>query len=279
MGRMQATVRSSSWWPGNRLRQGAVVRPSLASIDSAGRTAVRRAAGHFANLLFPPQCTYCATEIESGALCSSCTARLTIDPGPSCVRCGARTPNLRTPGPDCVRCRDLKLHFSRVVSLGVYQHELRMTVLRAKHAGQSGLALAAAELMWERRADALRALGCDVVGAIPIFWRRRWSHGGNPPELLAERWSERLGLGPGERLLRRVRNTQPQTEIPVAQRFRNVRGAFALERGYTIQGARVLLVDDVVTTGATCSEAAKALRAAGAADVAVACLARAEGHV
>jgi ComF family protein len=154
-----------------------------------------------------------------------------------------------------------------------------MTVLRAKHAGQSGLALAVAELMWERRSERLRGLGCDVVCAVPMYWRRRWSHGGNPPELLAERWSQRLGLGPGERLLRRVRNTLPQTEIPVAQRFRNVRGAFALERGYTIRGARVLLVDDVMTTGATCSEAAKALRSAGAAEVAVACLARAEGHV
>jgi ComF family protein len=171
----------------------------------------------------------------------------------------------------------LKLHFSLVVSLGVYQAELRLAVLRAKHAGQSALAIAAAELMWERRAERLRELGCDVVCAVPLHWRRRWAHGGNPPELLAECWSRRLGLG-HERFLRRLRNTAPQTEVPVAQRFRNVRGAFALARGYAIEGARVLLVDDVVTTGATCSEAARALKAAGAAEVAVACLARAEGH-
>lgn len=275
---MLTTVRGSSWWPGRRLRRR-FVPPSLATIDSAGRRVVRQAVGHFADLLFPAQCAYCASEIEHGVLCPTCIARLTIDPGPTCVRCGARTPDLRSPAPDCVRCRDLKLHFSRVLSLGVYQAELRMTVLRAKHAGQSGLALAAADLMWERRAERIRALGCDVVCAVPIFWRRRWSHGGNPPELLAERWSQRLGLGPGERLLRRTRNTAPQTEVPVAQRFRNVRGAFVLERGYAIQGAKVLLVDDVMTTGATCSEAAKALRAAGAAEVAVACLARAEGNV
>jgi ComF family protein len=277
MGRLLASMRANSWWPGNTLRRGRGAA-ELARIDSAGRRVVRQAASHFADLLFPAQCAYCAVELEEGLLCSACVTKLTIDPGPTCQRCGARIPDLRLAGPDCVRCQDLKLHFSRVVSLGVYQAELRMTVLRAKHAGQTSLMLAAAELMWQRREDQLAALECDVVCAVPMYWRRRWSHGGNSPELLAESWSRHLGLGPGERLLRRTRHTLPQTEIPVSQRFRNVRGAFCLQRGFDIRGAKVLLVDDVMTTGATCSEAAKALRAAGAVDVSVACLARAEGH-
>lgn len=75
-------------------------------------------------------------------------------------------------------------------------------------------------------------------------------------------------------LLVRTRKTLPQADLPPSRRFENVRGAFRLAAGYDIRGARVLLVDDILTTGATCSEAAKVLKQAGAASVAVAVIAR-----
>lgn len=79
-------------------------------------------------------------------------------------------------------------------------------------------------------------------------------------------------------ILIRQRNTLPQARLPPSRRFANVRGAFRIRRPDAVRGARVLLVDDVLTTGATCSEAAKMLKQAGAASVAVAVVARAQGR-
>jgi predicted amidophosphoribosyltransferase len=102
--------------------------------------------------------------------------------------------------------------------------------------------------------------------------------GVNSPELLAECLGKKLGI-PVVRTLRRRRYTRPQKDVLPHERFRNVRGAFGLRlwHGKRLKDARVLLVDDILTTGATCSEAAKLLKQAGAAVVAVAVVARADG--
>jgi predicted amidophosphoribosyltransferase len=86
-----------------------------------------------------------------------------------------------------------------------------------------------------------------------------------------------LNIPVRRRLLVRCRNTLPQAGLQPLQRFRNMRGAFRVRRGAGVEHARVLLVDDVLTTGATCSEAAKMLKQAGASMVAVAVVARAQG--
>jgi len=111
-----------------------------------------------------------------------------------------------------------------------------------------------------------------------MFWVRKLGRGINSPEILAEMVAQAAHAPVRGRVLVRKRNTIRQMELPPPERFRNLRDAFRLRLGYDLQGARVLLVDDVLTTGATSSAAAETLKRAGVGFVAVAVLARAEGH-
>lgn len=115
----------------------------------------------------------------------------------------------------------------------------------------------------------------DLVTATPMHWRRRWQRGFNQAELLANEVSRRTGIKTA-RLVRRRKSTPPQAGLTRAARRTNVAGAFELAPGVDVRGLRVLLVDDVLTTGATASACAAVLKRAGAKYVAVLTLARAD---
>ncbi len=118
-------------------------------------------------------------------------------------------------------------------------------------------------------------LEADFLLPIPMHWTRWLARGVNSPELVASCLSRVLRVPVRRRILARRRRTAPQRDLSPAARFRNLAGAFRVRRRAKLRGARVLLVDDILTTGATCSEAAKMLKQAGAAMVAVAVVARA----
>jgi ComF family protein len=175
----------------------------------------------------------------------------------------------------CTHCRGLTLHFEQAVRLGPYEGALREVVLRLKHAPGALLA----ELLGERWAvwcePRLRALQADVVVPVPLHWLRRFRRGYNQSEALARSLAQHLGLPCRPGWLRRIRNTPHQTGRSPSGRRSNVQDAFRARPRAALHGRTVLLIDDVLTTGSTCSEAAKALRKAGAARVVVAVLARA----
>ena len=157
--------------------------------------------------------------------------------------------------------------------LGGYGDELRTAVLRAKRPGAETVAAALGRLLVRRHRDVLAAWGCDVVVPVPMHWTRRMMRGTSAAEEIARQVAADLGL-PCRRLLARVRATRMQNELPFEERPGNVRGAFRARRGTA--GRRILLVDDVVTTGGTLAECRRALAAAGAAAVHAAAAARAE---
>jgi ComF family protein len=177
----------------------------------------------------------------------------------------------------CSRCRDEPFRFDAAVRLGPYDGLLRDAVLRMKYHTGEGLAELLGELWADHDGAALRALGADLVVPVPLHWRRRWLRGYNQSEALAYGLAVRLRLPCGAFGLRRIRATPMQTAQTLASRRENVRGAFAAARDHRLAGKTVLLVDDVMTTGATASEAARALRSAGAERVVVAVFARAHG--
>jgi len=135
------------------------------------------------------------------------------------------------------------------------------------------------ELLTQRRGDQIRALKPDLIIPIPMHWLRRLVRKGNNPDILAATVAESLDLPYRSRILRRIRNTKPQKGLNAVERRRNPVGAFGVTAGYDIKGARILLIDDVLTTGATCHHAAKTLRQTGASSVMVAVLGRTIGDL
>ncbi|MBN1394690.1 MAG: ComF family protein [Pirellulales bacterium] len=240
-----------------------------------GVRALRRAGF---DLLFPPRCAFCHVELIDPPpdfdLCPDCEIRFGPEEWIGCPRCGAPR-NADYSIDDCPSCQNLQLWFDSVVALGNYHAELRDAVLKMKRPWHDPLSVAMGWLLWKRRRAELARVQADAIVPVPMYWRRRLKRGKNHSETLARCLAKSLGVPVCWNVLTRRRNTQLHSGLSRAQRFRNVRGAFQVKRPERVRDMRILLVDDVLTTGATCSEAAKTLKRAGAATVAVAVVARA----
>jgi predicted amidophosphoribosyltransferase len=287
--RMAATFRNG--W--QRLRKCATLTARMRShFDVPGAAKVMRRG--LADLLFPPSCANCATELNetTGAdrdvsLCDGCLEEMEIFSEPMCGRCAAPIPGILRAAnlvalesrarAGCYRCSKRKLWFDETVALGAYEGSLREIVLRMKRAEGDSLSLTIGRLLIKRREGRLAEIGADVVAPIPSHWRRRIVHRTNSAAVLAEVLAGHMRVPLAERLMRRSRYTVRQSDLSPSARWTNMRRAFSVRAGYHLKDAHVLLVDDVLTTGATCSEAARALRRAGAARVTVAVIARAIG--
>jgi ComF family protein len=231
------------------------------------------------DLIYPPRCLMCGRPPISrqDRFCKTCAGELFHDPHLCCPRCAARVGPHAVRDGNCVACRQNPVAFTAVVRLGPYDGVLREAVLRLKSAHNEGLAELLGECLAEKRQERLGALGAQVIVPVPLHWRRRLARGYNQSAAIAH------GLGVGLRLpcrylwLWRIRATASQKTLPGHLRWDNVRDAFRARGGKRLAGLHVLLVDDVMTTTATASEAARALLRGGAARVSVAVLARAEG--
>jgi len=242
------------------------------------RTLGRELGAGLLHLLYPGSCASCGRSLIVGDkdFCPSCRVALTADPYPTCPRCGGTVGPFGLVQGGCSRCRGGHFHFDGVLRLGPYEGLLRELVLRLKHSTGEGLGESLGHLWAQHAQVPLRGAGASVVVPVPLHWWRRWSRGYNQSEVLAQALATCLGLPCRPRCLRRIRNTPQQTRQTPAARRDNVRGAFRARHGSTVRGRSILLVDDVLTTGSTCSEAAGALRQAGAARVTVAVLARSQ---
>jgi ComF family protein len=233
------------------------------------------------DLLFPPCCVCCDTEIIGGRgalpFCERCLTRLGPEVWRGCKRCGSELTEEDGEDEPCIACCQSRLRFDDVVTLGRYHAELRDAVLRMKRPAHQAITIAVGQLLAQRRREQLAELGADLIVPVPMHWRRRLKRGKNSPDVIARCLGESLGIPVRRGILVRRKNTSPQASLTPKGRFENVRNAFRIRRPAAVNGKRVLLVDDVLTTGATCSEAAKTLKAAGAAAVAVAVVARTQG--
>jgi ComF family protein len=240
---------------------------------------LRNLAAGMAHLVYPKVCWVCGQflDLDSSLLCPRCAFSLTNDPHSTCPRCSSSVGPFAASEEGCVQCRELSLGFDRALRLGPYEGLLREVILRMKHQAGEGLAEAVANLAAERLADRLRPLQPSLVMSIPLHWTRRLARGFNQSETLARRLAKELGIPCRSSWLRRTRRTPLQTEQPSpAARLANVHNAFQLRPGVKLAGQVVVLVDDVMTTGATLGEAARALRPAKPAQIVAAVLAH--GH-
>jgi ComF family protein len=213
------------------------------------------------------------------ALCGRCWRSLERMPVEGCARCGWPFPDPAgargTEVPLCQRCRETRDHFR--VARGVLRYRddgiARAAILLVKHGRRLSLLRHLARLLAESAPQYLSLRDWDGLVPVPLYWVRRWRRGFNQAEVLARAVGRRHGLPVLGRTLSRVRATPFQSGDFEARR-RNVRDAFAVRR--EVAGRRLLLVDDVFTTGATANACAVVLLHAGAAEVGVLTLARVE---
>lgn len=236
--------------------------------------------GSCAELLFPNICLLCGRLQATGAdrICHRCQRALSADDVARCPRCAKPLPQYATADAEgCPLCRTKRLRFDRAVALGTYGGEVRELVLRIKQPRHEALCLAAGELLAERIVCELNGTLPDLVVPVPMHWLRKLLRGTNDAEVLAEAVASQLHRPIQMRLLRCLRPTRKQGTLLPTERRLNVRGAYEVRRRAKISGAHVVIVDDVMTTGATANELAKVVHRAGAAQVTVAVIARGVG--
>ncbi|MBI1874467.1 MAG: ComF family protein [Acidobacteria bacterium] len=244
---------------------------------------VRSALDGLLALLLAPRCAACEALLSrplDGAVCEGCWERIRLITPPACRLCGDPLPSWRTATLEngtCPRCRRAPGHIDRGGSAGHYEGALRSIVHALKYEGRRSIAPDLAALMRSRCRDLL--LDADAIVPVPLHARRLRARGFNQAEEIARH----LEL-PVMACLWRQRDTQPQNELPASRRHRNVRDAFGLKetragawrRGRwgqpcadspSIAGKRLVLVDDVSTTGATLQECARMLKLGGAREV------------
>lgn len=230
------------------------------------------------HLVFPATCAGCgdSDDIYEG-FCRCCNRELLrLAVLKYCPRCGATVgPGLQAGEDGCWACPDVSPRFGRLVRVTPYAQPLRRAAIRMKYHRRTQVAGHLVRLLAEAVLARCDTASLDVVLPVPMHWMRRLARGVNHSAVLAGGVAARLGLPLGEELVR-VRNTPPQVRLPASRRAENVRGAFAVTRSAGLKGAHVLLIDDVLTTGATANEATRTLLAAGAEHVTVAVLAKAE---
>ncbi len=232
-------------------------------------------------LIFPKICWICGQLLTpgQGAVCPTCHLALTGDRSATCPRCSSTVGPFSQVQQGCPACRNSHFAFECALRLGPYDGLLREAVLRLKNQGGEPLGAVLARLWVAHARCRFLEWKPDVVVPVPLHWWRRWHRGYNQAETLARVIAMELALPCLPRCLRRIRNTPLQTLQPSnSVRQDNVRGAFVPRKGVKLAGQRVLLIDDVLTTGATASEAARALRRAGAEAVMIAVLAHGHGR-
>ena len=228
------------------------------------------------DLFWPRRCHLCAEPLTEeptpDCFCPACLTAILADSHDTCPRCAATVGPHTDTSDGCPACREAKFPFGAAVRLGPYDGRLREAILRAKQPGGEGIAETLGRVWATAQRDQLLALRADAIVPIPLHWRRRWCRGFNQAEAVARGVAEVLRLPLRAFAVRRVRPTPKQTGTSRAERLRNVAGAFL--PADPLPDARVLLIDDVLTTGATASAASRAILAGGAAQVTVAVLAR-----
>lgn len=241
----------------------------------------RHVADALLNLLYPDSCFMCAVPIahqcECG-VCGNCWQRiqeLRIS-APWCACCGLPFHGF-DPGPGhlCSDCMTEPPPFSGGRSYGYYEAELSRLVLEFKFKGRRALARLLGPLLAATFSDCWKREDIDLIVPVPLHPARKRERGFNQSELLARELACAVAVPVQTDIIRRGRHTLPQVGLSDPERLRNMRGAFVCGKQQAAAGRRVLLIDDVMTTGATVRSAALALLEGGALRVSVLTLARA----
>jgi ComF family protein len=251
--------------------------PADAAVSATGRAlAAVRAAWHFAlDIGLPPLCPACRGPLaDQGGLCAACWSRLSFIAPPYCERLGI--PFVYDPGPGILSMEAIAdpPAYTRARAAVRYDDVARALVHAFKY--RDRLDLAPVMGGWMARAGRELLTDADALVPVPLHWRRLWARRFNQSAALAKAIAAASGVPLLHDSLRRVRATPQQVGLPRAQRANNVQGAFRVptDKRADVRGRSLVLVDDVLTSGATTDTCARALLQAGAENVDVIVFAR-----
>ncbi|MDR2761169.1 MAG: hypothetical protein LBB88_01055, partial [Planctomycetaceae bacterium] len=223
------------------------------------------------NIFFPPLCPICGVFMPAGwsnvqrrglfgwsplTACGNCISSLSIPNQYVCSRCGGMCCEFDLGKSSCNCCRHLSFRFRRAITLGEYKGELRSIVLRMKTDKSGFYARTISAILLRERAKFFSENTFDLIVPTPSHRKRRFWRGVNSPDLIAKEISRSLNIPVAIDAVKRTVETALQFHLSDQGRLRNVAGAFEInpKMKKLIKGKRILLIDDILTTGATCNE-------------------------
>lgn len=237
----------------------------------------RHLVGAAVDLLFPPRCICCGMCVYAAELCDRCAASIGQERRvPACPRCAASVAPYEVSDGRCGKCRNRRPNIASTVRVGPYHvlagnrengvsgvSTLGRLVRAYKYRGREEIEPLLGGMLADTVADAPWLDRVEALVAVPTHWRHRIGRPLYAAETLASVVARRSGI-PKLPILKRIRGGPHQIGLSLRMRTDNVLGAFAIRRGVTLDNARILLIDDVMTSGATLNECAKVLRRGGA---------------
>lgn len=260
------------------------------------RLRASRILGSVVDLVCPPECVWCAApSVPQQEFCSACRDKM-VNEYHRCRVCASPIPPV-VPNHDCHRCREAGWRFDRVITLGPYRNDLKTAVIKMKRPSEFALRKAISRLMAEElqrpevevrsRERAGESHTSEeklattnerrMIVPVPNYWSHRILGAADSAGGLAGTVGQLTGISVITGKVRRIRRTAKQGMLPWSERSENVRGAFEIPEADAFSGGHVILVDDVLTSGATASELSSRLKKAGAQSVTVLVAARGTG--
>ena len=227
----------------------------------AAKTLIRAAA----DLLYPRNCQFCAqplAEHEHGVICAACLATVKWIEPPCCSRCALPFVGAVTGKFQCGYCKDLDLHFSHAVAACLARGIVLDSIHHFKYNHRPYFGQHLADWIVTAGREHMDWSGLEAIVPVPLHPRKKREREFNQAEYLADAVGTAFEKPVWKRRLRRVRDTKTQTRLNREERMDNLHDAFAAPDGGALKGCRVVLVDDVFTTGATLDACAKVLRVA-----------------
>lgn len=229
----------------------------------------------FKDMLFPSRCVVCECLLDSEGLCSDCWSKIRWISEQKCRICSQPfTVEIDSVDSVCAQCLSKPPNFDKAVSVFVYDDFSKKIVLKFKHSDATYLAEILSKLMF--RSAILEIESSDLIIPVPIHFMKRLKQKYNQSELLAQKISKISGVKCEPRILKKIKQTSPQEGLSGIQRRKNVIGSFGIDDTYKylLKDKRILLIDDVFTTGSTVDECSKILKKHTAKEVIVLTLAR-----